>query len=141
MSHSEFQDHLETLGSAESLELLKGGGGLGRIGGVVGGRPMIVPVNYVVVDDAVVCRVRRGGDLDRLTADGTVAFEVDDIDNVYHEGWSVLVVGRCDRVTERTELEHLEGLRLQPWAGRDRDLFIRLPLEEVTGRRIHHRQR
>jgi hypothetical protein len=28
---------------------------------------------------------------------------------------------------------------LAPWAGEDRDLLLRMPIEEVSGRHIHHR--
>jgi len=100
---------------------------------------VIFPINYVVCDDAILCRARRGGDLDRSTGNGMAAFEIDGADLVYHEGWSVLVIGQCVHLTNLSELDLLKYLRLLPWVGEERELFIRIALDEVSGRRIHHR--
>ena len=100
---------------------------------------MVYPVNYAVHDGAILFRTRRGGDLDASTLNRWVAFEIDEADNLYHEGWSVLVVGRGSHVTESSELASLTSVRLMPWADEDRCLVVRIPLHEVTGRHIHHR--
>lgn len=138
MSEPESNEHLAVLDRVESMRLLEGRG-VGRIGGVVRGSPIIFPINYAVFDNAILIRTRRGGDLDSATCNVVVAFEIDGSDNVYHEGWSVLVIGRCVHVTDPAELEQLQALHLLPWAGRGRDLFVRISLDEVSGRRIHHR--
>ncbi|MBF6556492.1 MAG: pyridoxamine 5'-phosphate oxidase family protein [Acidimicrobiales bacterium] len=137
MSRSGSNGHLEVLDRTECVQFLAGQG-VGRVAGTVEGRPVILPVNYAVVGDAVLVRARRGGDLDRITCDTVVAFEVDGSDSIYHEGWSVLVVGRSAHVTDPAELDALRSLRLLSWAGEGRDLFIRIVLDDVTGRRIHH---
>lgn len=137
MSEAESEAHLEVIDRVECLQLLDGQG-VGRIAGTVEGHPVILPINYVVFGDAVLLRARRGGVVDRITGDMVVAFEIDGTDSIYHEGWSVLVVGRSAHVTEPAELDRLKGLRLLPWAGEGRDLFIRIFLDSVTGRRIHH---
>jgi Pyridoxamine 5'-phosphate oxidase len=132
-------EHLEILDPAECRLLLEERG-VGRIGGALHGHPVIFPVNYVVLDDAIVCRARRGGDLERATCNVLVAFEIDRADNIYHEGWSVLAVGRSSHMTDPSELAQFQGLHLLPWAGEERDLFVRISLDEVSGRRIHHRE-
>jgi len=137
VSQAESKAHLEVIDRVECLQLLDGQG-VGRIAGTVEGYPVILPINYVVFGDAVLVRARRGGALGRITDNTMVAFEIDGTDGVYHEGWSVLVVGRPDQVTDPAELDRLKGLRLLPWAGEGRDLFIRIFLDDVTGRRIHH---
>jgi len=137
MSQAESKGHLEVIDRIECLQLLDGQG-VGRIAGAVEGHPVILPINYVVFGDAVLVRARRGGALDRITGNTEVAFEIDGTDSIYHEGWSVLVVGRSAHVTDPAELDRLRGLRLLPWAGEGRDLFIRIFLDEVTGRRIVH---
>ena len=134
---AESKTHLEVIDRIECLQLLDGQG-VGRIAGTVQGHPVILPINYVVFGDAVLVRARRGGALERITGNIMVAFEIDGTDGVYHEGWSVLVVGRPAQVTDPAELERLKSLRLLPWAGEGRDLFIRVFLDDVTGRRIHH---
>jgi uncharacterized protein len=137
VSRSGSDVHLEVLGRIECVQLLRGQG-VGRVAGTVEGRPVILPVNYAVVGGAVLVRARRGGDLNRITGNTVVAFEIDGTDSIYHEGWSVLVVGRSAHVTDPAELDGLKRLRLLPWAGEGRDLYIRIALDDVSGRRIHH---
>ena len=131
-------DHLEALERDECVLRLQARG-LGRVGATLRGRPIIYPVNYAVHDGAILFRTRCGGDLDASTLDAWVAFEIDGADNLYHEGWSVLVVGRASHVTKPSELANLTSVRLSPWADEDRYLVVRIPLDEVTGRHIHHR--
>ena len=132
-----FNENLVVLQRAECLRLLEGHG-VGRVGCRVHGRPVIFPINYVVLDNAVLFRARRGSDLDRGTGDVDVAFEVDGADNVYHEGWSVLVTGLSVHVRDAGEVEQLRAVSLLPWAGEDRDLFVRIALDQISGRRVHH---
>ncbi len=101
---------------------------------------MIFPINYVMLDSAILFRARRGGDLEQATGDVDVAFEIDGADKVYHEGWSVLVTGRSVHVRDPAELEQLRIVRLLSWAGEDRDLFVRIVLDQVSGRRVQHRR-
>lgn len=133
-----FNERLLVLERAECLRLLEGQG-VGRVGCRVHGRPLIFPVNYVVLNNAVLFHARRGSDLDHGTGDVDVAFEIDGADHVYHEGWSVLVAGLSVHVTDSAEVEQLRLVSLLPWAGEDRDLFVRIVLDQISGRRVHHR--
>jgi nitroimidazol reductase NimA-like FMN-containing flavoprotein (pyridoxamine 5'-phosphate oxidase superfamily) len=139
MSQHELNEPVEDLDQSECLRLLEGSG-MGRIGVIVRGHPVIFPVNYAVFDDGIWFCARRGGDLDRATVSVTAAFEIDAADNIYHEGWSVLVIGRCVHMTDPAELTHVQGAKLLPWAGGGRDLFIRISIDKVSGRRIRHRE-
>jgi hypothetical protein len=65
-----------------------------------------------------------------------VSFEVDHIDPVLGEGWSVLVNGEASLVTVPAELKAAAGLGIGPWAGGDRDTYIRISPRGITGRRI-----
>jgi uncharacterized protein len=130
--------HLETLSREECVLRLQAHG-VGRVGVVRVVRPAIYPVNYIVDGDTVVFRTLRGSDLFANTFDAPAAFEIDGTDGMYHEGWSVLVVGRASHVDDPAEIERLSAARLSPWAGERRDSFIKIELEEVTGRHIHHR--
>ncbi len=132
-------DHLEDLERGECVLRLRAHG-VGRIGVAPHGRVAVFPVNYAVDGDSIVVRVRRHGGLDDATRDAYVAVEIDQADPMYHEGWSVLVQGRCDHVTDPGELEALAHLPLLPWGDSDRDLYLRVAMESVTGRHIHHRQ-
>ena len=52
---------------------------------------MVVPVNYAVLDGDIVIRTGSGTKLDAALTGAVVAFEIDSVDPIYHEGWSVMV--------------------------------------------------
>lgn len=110
--------------------------GVGRLAVPADTGPLIVPVNYQVVEGAIVFRTAPG--TTPAEADGhQVAFEVDRIDEAFSEGWSVLVRGPARAVTDREEASRLdEQAHTTPWAGGPRDLWLRIEPVAVTGRRI-----
>ena len=104
---------------------------------VDGGQPVILPVNFLLADDAVVFRTAAGTKLRR--AHGSPAcFEVDDIDTAGRAGWSVLVFGRLEEVTayDEMEVQRLRDLPLSPWASGDRSHWLRLVATRISGRRV-----
>lgn len=108
---------------------------LGRLAFARDGVPDVVPMNYRLHDGTVVLRAAYGTVLDAVV--GTpIAFEVDAVDPAYHAGWSVVVHGVLESVTEPGDLQALEQLPLRPWAPGDRPLYLRIPTDVVTGRRI-----
>ncbi|MBE1456871.1 nitroimidazol reductase NimA-like FMN-containing flavoprotein (pyridoxamine 5'-phosphate oxidase superfamily) [Nocardiopsis terrae] len=122
------------------MELI-GPGGVGRIGFVPEGEsaPTILPVNYLVRDGAVVFRTGDHGVIAEYLP-GDAAFEVDRVDGATSEGWSVLLVGRAAAVTDEAEAAALRaGARVRPWAGGDRDLFVRVTPDRVSGREVSGR--
>ena len=88
----------EELDEAESLRLISAGG-IGRIAYLSRFGPAVLPVNYRWHDGAVVFRTARHSALDEDLQTGIsggdyeVAFEIDDIDVVERQGWSVLIQG------------------------------------------------
>ncbi len=132
-------EHLADIDRVECLRLLEEHG-FGRMAVVVRGYPLVFPVNYALVDGAILACIRQGGDLDRATSGTAVSFQIDGEDSVYHEGWSVLAAGRCEHLPHSVERDrHARGVNLSPWAGRDRSLFVRITIDELSGRRIDHR--
>ncbi|MFJ9898337.1 helix-turn-helix domain-containing protein [Streptomyces sp. NPDC091280] len=110
--------------------------GVGRLALSTDRGPVIVPVNYSVVDGTIVFRTARGS-TPALAAGSRVAFEVDRIDDVFSQGWSVLVRGHAHLVTELGErLRIADQAHSTPWAGGRRDLWMRIEPSSVTGRRI-----
>lgn len=101
----------------------------------------VLPVNYRVVDGAVVFRTAQdsltGADLRTGIADADyrVAFEIDHLDQGTHEGWSVLIQGPAHHLDAGPgEAETAAGI--ESWAGGEKDHFIRITPARITGRRI-----
>jgi uncharacterized protein len=98
--------------------------------------PDVLPVNYQLDGESLLIRLGRGSVAATATRDSVVAFEVDDIDMPSRTGWSVTVVGRAHEITDVHELDRAHALGLTAWAGDDRDHFVRVAAERVTGRRL-----
>lgn len=110
--------------------------GVGRLAVPIGSGPVIVPVNYSVVEGMIV--FRTAPDAAPSRAEGSqVAFEVDHIDAALSQGWSVLVRGEAHAETDPDVVRRLEEQACSaPWAGGQRELWIRIAPLSVTGRRI-----
>ena len=101
--------------------------------------PRIMPMNHVLGDDALLVRAAPDSDAAREVPGHFVAFEVDDLDERLHAGWSVQVRGFAE-LLPIASIRVLDAARTpQPWADGDRSLLLRLPLTEVTGVRVHAR--
>lgn len=109
---------------------------IGRVAIVHYDRPVIYPVNYVVDDRSIVFRTAPGSKLLAAARRQPVAFEVDEADELFQTGTSVVVHGWITEVTDRTERTRLEALPIRVWAPGARDHVVRIESERVTGRRI-----
>ncbi|MEE1769956.1 DUF1918 domain-containing protein [Streptomyces sp. JV185] len=127
---------LETLGPEECRTLLSTHG-VGRVAvSASDGRPAVIPVNYEVIDDAIVFRTAPGS-VTAAAADQEVAFEVDHVDDALSRGWSVLAVGPASTVTAPDALHRLtRDAHSRPWAGGKREMWVSIRPTSLTGRRI-----
>ncbi len=114
-------------------------GGVGRIVVCESRGPVALPVNFRILDGDVVFRMATLPELSSTDGLGAVSFEVDHIDEALAEGWSVLVSGVGHVITDPSELRQAEATGVAPWAGGERDLYIRITPLVVTGRRIRGR--
>jgi nitroimidazol reductase NimA-like FMN-containing flavoprotein (pyridoxamine 5'-phosphate oxidase superfamily) len=121
----------------ECRRLLRSGVG-GRMALSSPNGPHIVPVNYAVVDDAIIVRTSPYSVLGTYGRDSMLAFEVDQFDHERQHGWSVVARGRGEVVVDPGELEHIRTTwEPRPWASSGaRGLHLRLRWSELTGRRI-----
>ncbi|GAA3886699.1 helix-turn-helix domain-containing protein [Streptomyces sedi] len=138
------RDALAELDEATCWELLAGHT-VGRVAVETDGGPAIVPVNYALDDHTLVYRTASETSPARATEAEELAFEVDHLDEAQRVGWSVLLVGPARRLADAEEIrvltERLAGAGgdpagTEPWVGGDRDLWVRLTPERVTGRRV-----
>ena len=112
-------------------------GCVGRIGFVVDGLPIVLPVNYrLLIDESglwLLLRTRPGNVIDR--APEQVAFEIDGIDEDHQKGWSVLVRGLLHHLDDH-EIETFIRRDPKPWAKQDRTAWLAIKPHAVTGRRL-----
>jgi nitroimidazol reductase NimA-like FMN-containing flavoprotein (pyridoxamine 5'-phosphate oxidase superfamily) len=132
---------IEELDEAESLRLISPGG-IGRIAYTSRFGPAVLPVNYKWHDGAIVFRTTRHSALDEDLQTGIsggdylVAFEIDQIDEPGRQGWSVLIQGPAHHVEGEAERQAAAQAGVEPWPAGERELFLRIVPNHVTGRRI-----
>ncbi|HVC14153.1 MAG TPA: pyridoxamine 5'-phosphate oxidase family protein [Acidimicrobiales bacterium] len=101
--------------------------------------PVALPVNYRVVEGDIVFRTEHSTSIAAGSGRRRISFEVDVVDDVFEEGWSVLVSGTARPVDAPEELARAFPLR--PWAGGERASYFRLEPELVTGRELRHQRK
>ncbi|HEU5002018.1 MAG TPA: pyridoxamine 5'-phosphate oxidase family protein [Actinomycetota bacterium] len=128
----------EELDRQDCLKLLREHGFVARVGFVADGRPQIIPVNYVADPDEDVVRfcTAAGSMLGRLANGTQVALEVDESRPLYNAGWSVVVHGAICHVDDPAEVSRLSRGPLRSWAEPMSPVWIEIPVQDVTGRRI-----
>jgi hypothetical protein len=126
------QGRLVELDERESRELLAQSS-IGRVVFVDDVGPLGLPVNYVLADNVVVFATAPHNSIARHVRNRPVSFVVDDFDDFNRAGWSVLVRGTARFVDSVRDLP--DG-RPEPWAAGHRKLFVEIPCESITGRRV-----
>lgn len=103
------------------------------------GQPIALPVNYVLHERTVVFRSDQGAKLTGATRNA-VAFEIDGIDQLYQEGWSVVVKGIGEDITEATDSwsKKVRAEALSPWAAGERSRWMVIGNPSFSGRRIRN---
>ncbi|MFG2123984.1 pyridoxamine 5'-phosphate oxidase family protein [Streptomyces sp. NPDC048710] len=125
------------LDRAEALRLL-GSVSLGRVVFTRQALPTVRPVNHVLDDGDIVIRTHEGAALTSQARQAespgvVVAYQADAIDPDTHLGWSVVVTGYAQVVTDEDELARIRGM-LQPWAALPgMDHAVRIHPDLVTG--------
>ncbi|MGP3969269.1 helix-turn-helix domain-containing protein [Streptomyces sp. 6N223] len=123
--------------SAEECHELLAAHTVGRVAVDTPDGPAIVPVNYTYAEDedAVVFRTAPGA-APSFAEGADVAFEVDRLDEAQRVGWSVMVAGAAQRITDPAAIERLAArAHTEPWGG-ERPLWVRVAAERVSGRRV-----
>ena len=134
---TELRSKLLELARAECLNLLRRTH-FGRLAVSREGAPIIRPLNYVFDprSQSVVFRTEQGSKLHGLLRAGEAAFEIDGIDQGGRTGWSVVVIGVAEEVTNPSEIRRLDQLGLEVWAPGPRSHWVRIRARTVSGRRI-----
>ncbi|MBV8161454.1 MAG: pyridoxamine 5'-phosphate oxidase family protein [Acidimicrobiia bacterium] len=128
---------LERIPRDECVELLAAQE-VGRLVVVEGDRALVFPVNYAMDGDAVVFHTADGIKL-ASARHHRVTFEVDETDRESRSGWSVVVQGVAQEITNfdaSDVVERLGELRVNPWAPGDKRHVVRIVPLQITGRRV-----
>lgn len=128
---------LELLTEEQARGLLAAGE-IGRVGITIAGLPAIFPVNYRMIDGAIVFRTAPGSKMAAATHGEVVAFEVDDYEAGDRSGWSVLAVGKAEVVHDIALALKVVAARLEPFADGVRTVLVRIEPTFLSGRRIVH---
>lgn len=121
---------VEVIDADDCLQLLQRRA-VGRLGIVVGGEPLILPVNFAVDGESIVFRTAPGSKLD-MGPRAPACFEVDEFDESMRTGWSVLVAGRLEEI----DTDEAGDAWVTPWAPGERHHWMRLTPRRVSGRRV-----
>ena len=108
---------------------------VGRVVFTLGALPAVVPVTFAVQDHAIVIRTSADTRLAAAADGGVLAFETDDVDPVTRTGWSVVVTGVAEVVTDHARQAAIRSV-VEPFAPGSHEVYVRLPLTIVTGRRV-----
>ncbi len=106
----------------------------GRLAVSIGDQPEIFPINYTTVEGGILMRTAEGTKLFGVTVNNRVAFEIDDFGPT--DGWSVVVKGRARALESEAEIAEAEESSLVPWIPTVKRNFIRIDVDEISGRRV-----
>ena len=128
---------LTRMGTDECWALL-GASSVARLAYVArAGVPDIAPVNLAVHGRDLLVRSGPGPKLQAAERREVVAVEVDDVDEQAHTGWSVVAVGRAERLTAaQVQALPLDALPVA-WARGPRSAVVRVRAPRVDVRRLH----
>lgn len=105
---------------------------VGRLATALDSQPSIFPVNFVVDGTSVVFRTAEGSKLAEVVLNQNVAFEADDWDD--DAGWSVVIHGTAERISNPDELARADKMPLRPWTGTAKHHFVRITPTTISGR-------
>jgi nitroimidazol reductase NimA-like FMN-containing flavoprotein (pyridoxamine 5'-phosphate oxidase superfamily) len=114
---------------------LLGQAGVGRVAVSIGAVPAVFPVRYAVLDGDVVFSTTPGTNLDAALRNAVVAFEVGEIDPPGCEGWSVLLVGTADEITDAPRRARAHELTRPSRSRPTHDRVMAIHPELISGRR------
>lgn len=109
---------------------------VGRIGVSIDALPVILPVNFIVVENLIVFRTVPGTKLDAAMIRSVAAFEADDHAADGSWGWSVLVRGYAHDMKDGSDLAAAGALRAWAFPRGEANHVVGIEATMVTGRRF-----
>jgi nitroimidazol reductase NimA-like FMN-containing flavoprotein (pyridoxamine 5'-phosphate oxidase superfamily) len=101
--------------------------------------PVVVPVNFALLDGDIVWRSAQGTKLNDASAGFVVAFEADHYEPDHTQGWSVMIQGLAHVIVDSAQLDRARKLPLESWAlEAAADRYVCLVPNIVTGMRMRN---
>ena len=125
---------LEVLSERESRQLLSGVP-VARVIFTDHALPAVLPLTIAVMDDAVYFRTTPDSRLAALADGSVLTVQADAVDVVSRTGWSVVVTGVAEIVSDPAHRTIVEAV-VEPWAPGNHSVSVRVPLTSLTGRRV-----
>lgn len=112
---------------------------LGRIVFTMRALPAVHPVRHIIDGDDLIIRSSiapaTSAAFSSAAGAAVVAYQADSIDTGTFTGWSVVVTGLAQLVTDASELARYQE-KLSPWEFGEADYVIRIRPELITGIRL-----
>lgn len=109
---------------------------VGRIAVAAANRPDIFPMNYAMDGHDVIFQTLPGIKLASAVLGKAVAFEVDDLNEDSHTGWSVVIHGVASEIEGTDALLAAEEMGIKPWAESPKFRYLRVTADNISGRRV-----
>ena|SRR5438045_2341822 len=110
---------------------------VGRVAFIDHDFPVILPVNHVLDNNVITIRTDTGAKFDHVPL-RNVAFEVDGVEHTSRSGWSVLVQGVGQDISNAlgTRYEDLRRRGLDSWPPSERTHWLTIEILRISGQRI-----
>lgn len=126
---------LEIMDEEECWKLL-GQSEVGRIAVAIANKPDVFPVNYKLDGEDIYIHTIPGTKLAAAILGPGVCFEIDELDEDHHLGWSVVVHGSGSEVEGTEEIMRVEELGIKPWTDTVKLRYLRIHVDDISGRRV-----
>jgi nitroimidazol reductase NimA-like FMN-containing flavoprotein (pyridoxamine 5'-phosphate oxidase superfamily) len=104
----------------------------GRLAVTAGGEIDIYPINFVISDRKLYFRTAPGSKLLELSANPSVALEIDHVDEEI--AYSVVLKGEAERLEHQGDIDAADRLPLVPWVPTLKYRWVRINPTSISGR-------
>ncbi|MBG0740623.1 pyridoxamine 5'-phosphate oxidase family protein [Paeniglutamicibacter antarcticus] len=109
---------------------------IGRLAVIIDDHPEIFPLTYMVDHGTVVFRSAEGSKVDGVRSGHPLAFEVDGYDRSTNRAWSAVIKGTAEEPRDIDEAAAAAMLPIFPWQAGEKNHFVRIVPDQISGRRF-----
>ena len=106
---------------------------LGHLGLTSGALPVVVPVEYQLVDRSIIIATEAGTKLNGARKGAVACLEIDGTEPTTGAGWTVLATGRLRELRDPTADLPPHALPPRPWGLKTAEHYVALEIELLVG--------